>query len=172
MIIVEKNPGQKIDYEVNKTKLTFDDDLTLNLAKREEDYAVHIDVCFDEDGALCIGAAAGRSYVAQIDIPPRQYKEVPATAAETTTGEAADDADGSHTPQQTTAREPLLVQVVAAVFGYTLDLGDLGNKLLAVVNAVFAVLSILGIVTDPTTAGIGDSPQAMTYEEPKQNLYN
>lgn len=75
MIIVEKNPGQKIDYEVNKTKITFDDDLTLNLAKREEDYAVHIDVCFDEDGALCIGAAAGRSYVAQIDIPPRQYKE-------------------------------------------------------------------------------------------------
>ena len=55
---------------------------------------------------------------------------------------------------------------------YTLDLGDLGNKLLAVVNAVFAVLSILGIVTDPTTAGIGDSPQAMTYEEPKQNPYN
>lgn len=107
MIIVEKNPGQKIDYEVNKTKITFDDDLTLNLAKREEDYAVHIDVCFDEDGALCIGAAAGRSYVAQIDIPPRQYKEVPATSAETTTGEAADDADGSHTPQQTTAREPL-----------------------------------------------------------------
>lgn len=111
MIIVEKNPGQKIDYEVNKTKLTFDDDLTLNLAKREEDYAVHIDVCFDEDGALCIGAAAGRSYVAQIDIPPRQYKEVPATAAETTTGEAADDADGSHTPQQTTAREPLPLDI-------------------------------------------------------------
>ena len=66
----------------------------------------------------------------------------------------------------------LLVQVVAAVFGYTLDLGDLGNKLLAVVNAVFAVLSILGIVTDPTTAGIGDSPQAMTYQEPKHNPYN
>lgn len=101
MIIVEKNPGQKIDYEVNKTRITFDDDLTLNLAKREEDYAVHIDVCFDEDGALCIGAAAGRSYVAQIDIPPRQYKEVPATAAETTTSE------GSYTPQQTTAKEPL-----------------------------------------------------------------
>lgn len=36
-----------------------------------------------------------------------QSKEVPATSAETTTGEAADDADGSHTPQQTTAREPL-----------------------------------------------------------------
>lgn len=61
----------------------------------------------------------------------------------------------------------LLVQVVAAVFGYTLDLGDLGNKLLAVVNAVFAVLTILGVVTDPTTAGISDSTQAMNYIVPK-----
>ena len=61
----------------------------------------------------------------------------------------------------------LLVQVVAAVFGYSLDLGDLGNKLLAVVNAAFAVLSILGIVTDPTTKGVSDSEQAMTYTKPK-----
>lgn len=62
----------------------------------------------------------------------------------------------------------LLVQVVAAVFGYTLDLGDLGNKLLEVVNALFAVLAILGIVTDPTTAGVSDSKQALTYSEPKK----
>ena len=62
----------------------------------------------------------------------------------------------------------LLVQVIAAVFGYTLDLGELGDKLLAVVNALFAVLTILGIVTDPTTAGIGDSKQALTYETPKK----
>ena len=54
----------------------------------------------------------------------------------------------------------LLIQVVAAVFGYTLDLGNLGNKLLDVVNAVFAVLAILGVVTDPTTKGITDSDQA------------
>ena len=62
----------------------------------------------------------------------------------------------------------LLVQVVAAVFGYTLDLGDLGNKLLAVVNAVFAVLTILGVVNDPTTVGINDSEQALTYDKPKE----
>lgn len=62
----------------------------------------------------------------------------------------------------------LLVQVVAAVFGYNLDLGDLGNKLLEVVNALFAVLAILGIVTDPTTAGVNDSEQALTYTEPKK----
>lgn len=61
----------------------------------------------------------------------------------------------------------LLIQVIAAVFGYTLDLGDLGNKLLAVVNAVFAVLAILGIVTDPTTAGVSDSALALTYDKPK-----
>lgn len=61
----------------------------------------------------------------------------------------------------------LLIQVVAAVFGYTLDLGDLGNKLIAVVNALFAVLVILGIVVDPTTKGVADSAQALTYDVPK-----
>lgn len=60
----------------------------------------------------------------------------------------------------------LLIQVVAAVFGFTLDLGDLGEKLLAVVNAVFAVLAILGIVTDPTTSGISDSKRALSYKSP------
>lgn len=61
----------------------------------------------------------------------------------------------------------LLIQVIAAVFGYTLDLGDLGNKLIAVVNALFAVLVILGIVVDPTTKGVSDSAQALTYDVPK-----
>lgn len=62
----------------------------------------------------------------------------------------------------------LLIQVIAAVFGYELDLGDLGNRLLDVVNAAFAVLVILGVVTDPTTAGVSDSKQALTYTEPKK----
>ena len=62
----------------------------------------------------------------------------------------------------------LLVQTVAALFGFTLDLGDLGDKLLAVVNAVFAFLCILGVVNDPTTSGVSDSEQAMGYDEPKK----
>ena len=62
----------------------------------------------------------------------------------------------------------VLIQVVAAVFGYTIELGELGNKLIAVVNAVFVVLSILGVVNDPTTSGLSDSKQAMTYELPKE----
>lgn len=77
MIIVEKNVGTKIDYEVQDTatkkKITFDDDLTINLVKREEDWPVHIDVCYDSDGNLVLGTAAGRAYVAEIDIPAREY---------------------------------------------------------------------------------------------------
>ena len=62
----------------------------------------------------------------------------------------------------------LLIQGVAAVFGYTLDLGALGDRLLCVVNALFAVLAVLGVVTDPTTAGVGDSQQAMGYDTPRE----
>lgn len=63
----------------------------------------------------------------------------------------------------------LLIQAVASVFGYTLDLGDIGNKLVAVVNAVFGLLVILGVVNDPTTAGISDSKQARGYNYPKED---
>ena len=62
----------------------------------------------------------------------------------------------------------LLAQVVLAVFGVEFNIGDIGDKLLAVVNAAFGVLTILGIVTDPTTAGISDSTQALTYTAPKK----
>ena len=62
----------------------------------------------------------------------------------------------------------LLIAAVAAVFGYALELGELGEKLLNVVEAVFLVLSIVGIVNDPTTASLSDSKQAQTYTEPKK----
>lgn len=62
----------------------------------------------------------------------------------------------------------MLVQMIAAVFGYEMNLGDLGDKLLAVVNSLFVVLAILGIVTDPTTEGVADSERALTYEKPKK----
>ena len=62
----------------------------------------------------------------------------------------------------------LLLQVIANVFGYNFDFGDLGNKLIAVVNAVFVVLSLLGVVTDPTTVGVSDSERALTSTQPKE----
>lgn len=63
----------------------------------------------------------------------------------------------------------LLVQVVAALFGFQLNLDGIGEKLLDIVNALFAVLAILGVVTDPTTAGVSDSAQAKTYTAPKED---
>ena len=63
----------------------------------------------------------------------------------------------------------LLIQAVADVAGFQLDFGDISEKLIAVVNAVFVVLSILGIVADPTTDGIGDSTRAMTYTTPNKD---
>lgn len=62
----------------------------------------------------------------------------------------------------------LLIQQVCGVFGVTLDFGELQAQLVAIVNALFAVLAILGIVADPTTRGVGDSEQAMTYDDPKE----
>lgn len=51
----------------------------------------------------------------------------------------------------------LMIQAVASAIGVEIDLGDMGNKILTVVNSVFAFLSILGVVNDPTTEGLSDS---------------
>ena len=60
----------------------------------------------------------------------------------------------------------LCAQAVAAVFGWEIDLTTAVGKLLTVVNTVFALLVVLGIVVDPTTAGIGDPERALGYDEP------
>ena len=60
----------------------------------------------------------------------------------------------------------LLIQAVAAVFGFSLDLSELGNRLLDVVNALFAVLAIMVVVVDPTTEVIVDSERALNYDRP------
>lgn len=62
----------------------------------------------------------------------------------------------------------LLVQVVAGLFGFSFELEGLQAKLLDLINAVFAVLAVLGVVSDPTTEGISDSKLAMSYDEPRK----
>ena len=49
-------------------------------------------------------------------------------------------------------------EVFAAFFGYPYLIG----------TVVMAVLSFIGVLTDPTTKGVGDSEQALTYEKPKE----
>lgn len=62
----------------------------------------------------------------------------------------------------------VLIQTIAPIFGVSFDfLTEVGNRLVCAVEALFVVLSILGIVVDPTTAGVTDSKQALTYEKPK-----
>ena len=61
----------------------------------------------------------------------------------------------------------LLVQAVLTCFGITWDYTQVSQELLGMVNALFALLAIIGIVADPTTEGIGDSALAMTYSEPR-----
>lgn len=61
----------------------------------------------------------------------------------------------------------VLIMAIASIFGVTIDLSEIQGKLIAVVEAVFVVLGILGIVVDPTTKGMCDSKQALEYTEPK-----
>lgn len=70
----DANTGPKIPLTTRGSKITFNDDLQLDLAKRERDYEVKIDVCEDRDGNLTTGI--GERYVAQIIIPPKQYNDV------------------------------------------------------------------------------------------------
>lgn len=62
----------------------------------------------------------------------------------------------------------LLVKQVCAIFGVQLDFSELQSLLVAIVGTVFTLLAIMGIVVDPTTAGVGDSEQALTYDAPKE----
>ena len=63
----------------------------------------------------------------------------------------------------------LLLQTFLAVFNVRLELGETIDKLLVFINALFAVLMIVGIVNDPTTAGLSDSERALTYTEPNED---
>lgn len=61
----------------------------------------------------------------------------------------------------------LLVQQVLGIFGVSLDASALQEQLLAFVGTVFTLLALVGVVNDPTTKGISDSNNALSYTEPK-----
>ena len=60
----------------------------------------------------------------------------------------------------------LLARQVLNIFGIDFDFSQIQEQILAIVESIFAILAILGIVTDLTTSGVGDSARAMTYTEP------
>ena len=44
----------------------------------------------------------------------------------------------------------------------------LPDNIADVVNTFLTLLVLLGVINDPTTEGISDSPNALTYAEPKK----
>ena len=46
------------------------------------------------------------------------------------------------------------------------------NQIMAVVSQVLTFLGLIGVLVDPTTAGLGDSERAMGYEEPWDDNLN
>lgn len=58
-------------------------------------------------------------------------------------------------------------QAIGGLFGFALS-DELGSELAYTVNTVLAVLVLLGVVTDHTTDGIGDSKDALGRTEPKK----
>ena len=40
------------------------------------------------------------------------------------------------------------------------------NTVMNIIGQVLTFLGLIGVIVDPTTAGIGDSNRAMNYEEP------
>lgn len=104
MNVIEVNEGPKIPYEVNGNKITFNDEIMLNLEKKEADADVHIDISTDDFGGLITGI--GRDYVAQIDIPARLYEEIKSEDEENKDG-TDNTGDFMETSGENTIRVPV-----------------------------------------------------------------
>lgn len=108
MQIIEKNAGKKIDYEQNGTKLSFADGaLTLDLARRQRDSVVTLDIMVDSEGSLTTGK--GLYYAAQVEIPPMEYDEKIIPAPESAELEDGEDnaPGGMGENRETVERTPL-----------------------------------------------------------------
>lgn len=91
--VIEVNAGEKIAFEQNDTRLYFgDDEIMVNTAKYQKDWAVEVDICKDRAGNLTIGTDSAQRYVAQIMIPAAKYNEITEGEGEeiTTTREKID----------------------------------------------------------------------------------
>ena len=75
IMVVEKMPGNHIQYEVEGKKIIFgDDELSVNLASRERDFEVSLDICIDSENGVVIGTGGrAKKYAAQVIIPARRY---------------------------------------------------------------------------------------------------
>lgn len=63
-----------------------------------------------------------------------------------------------------------LVALISAVFLMLQQFGlHIPTDIQEGVNTLVVILVMLGIVTDPTTKGVGDSEQALNYSKPRND---
>lgn len=63
-----------------------------------------------------------------------------------------------------------LVALISAVFLMLQQFGlHIPTNIQEGVNTLVVILVMLGIVTDPTTKGVGDSEQALNYNKPRND---
>jgi len=58
-----------------------------------------------------------------------------------------------------------LIYQVLAIIGVAPQISE--SQLVQLAGMVINLLAVLGIITDPTTAGMSDSDQALGYDKPK-----
>ena len=62
-----------------------------------------------------------------------------------------------------------LLAIASTVILLIQQLGfKLPDNIADIVNTFLTLLVLLGVINDPTTEGISDSPKALTYSEPKK----
>lgn len=64
----------------------------------------------------------------------------------------------------------VLVQTILQLFGITWDYQTLVGYIAAIIEAVFAVLILIGVNVDPTTDDWSDSARALNYVDPAPNV--
>lgn len=63
----------------------------------------------------------------------------------------------------------LLGKQVLELFGMDVDFTNISKELLGIIETVFIILAIVGVITDPTTKGISDSERALGYNKPNND---
>lgn len=64
----------------------------------------------------------------------------------------------------------VLANAVLNLFGIHFDFTNIQQNVYTVVEAIFGVLVVVGVITDGTTENLADSARALTYHYPTANV--
>ena len=52
----------------------------------------------------------------------------------------------------------VVISAILSAFGITIDLVSIQGKIVAIVEAIFSLLAVMGVVINPNTPGVSDIP--------------